>query len=106
MRPGAAIVGLAVFTVACQASEGDHCKLSGNCKLGLTCQDGHCQSVAALRRQRVLQRALVGRTTLPSGKVKAPCLAPFDCPISCPTNSVKETERQEDQGLLVCRLWL
>ena len=105
MRLGAAIVGLAVFTVACQANEGELCQSADECKLGLTCQAGQCRSVATLRRERILQRALVGSSTLPSGKIKSACLAPFECPIACPAKSAKQTDRQEDQGWVVgCRL--
>ncbi len=105
MKRYAYILGMAVLIAACQASEGEHCDGTGVCQLGLTCYEGHCRSVAKLRRQRVLQQALVGRSNLAKKPIKTPCLAPFDCPVSCPTGTTKLTDRQEDQGWMVgCRL--
>jgi len=99
------IMVMTVFFVACQAGEGDHCQGPGVCELGLTCHEGHCRSVARLRRHSVLQEALVGRSDLIKTKVKTPCLAPFECPIKCPSGTVEQINRHEDQGWVVgCHL--
>ena len=95
------VVGMTVFIASCQASEGANCKVSGDCKLGLTCQQQHCRSVATLRRSDRLQGAFSGRSGLPKKNFVDPCLAPFECLITCPTETSKEMQRQKDEGWIV-----
>jgi hypothetical protein len=95
------VVVMTVFIASCQASGGENCKLSGDCKLGLVCQQQRCRSVANLRRHDLLQRALIGQSSLTKKKLPDPCLAPFECLLKCPTGATKEMQRQADQGWIV-----
>jgi hypothetical protein len=95
------VLGMTVFIASCQAGEGDNCEASGDCKLGLVCQQQLCHSVATLRRHNLLPGALIGRSSHPKKKIIEPCLAPFECLIKCPTGALKEMQRQGDQGWIV-----
>jgi hypothetical protein len=98
-------IGLLLFFVACQAGEGDHCQGAGVCEFGMSCQEGRCRSVASLSRQRVLKGVQAGRSGVVRTKVKTPCLAPFECPIKCPSGTIEQIDRQEDEGWVVgCHL--